>query len=133
VSYIGWIGNAFVIAGCYGIGNKWRHAFLLTAVGEVVWIATAMLRGQYDLAAICVVFGVLAVRNWWLWGNDDARSLDRQVAGPRLLPEYSPGSVPLAVRTPQLADQTSSAADRSRRNGDGCTVSRYERYGEGGK
>ena len=131
MSAIGWVGNAFVICGCWGVGNKWRHAFLLTAIGEVVWIATALIRGQYDLAAICVVFGVLAVRNWWLWGNDDARNLGSAPSSSGVLSEPAEGGVLLEMRAAQHGNQTASPSDWARRNGDGCAVSRYERHGEG--
>lgn len=64
---MGWVGNAFIVSGSWCLGNKWRHAFLLSIVGECFWIVQALKQGQTDLAFICVVFCVLALRNWLKW------------------------------------------------------------------
>jgi len=66
---IGWIGNVFIVVGLYGVGNKRRGAFVLTAIGELVWVAHATLRADWALAAICIVFAVMAVRSYVLWGK----------------------------------------------------------------
>lgn len=66
---IGWIGNVFIVLGLYGIGFKWRIAFVVSVIGELFWIYVAAHRGQWDLAVMCVIFAVLAVRNFVLWGQ----------------------------------------------------------------
>lgn len=65
---LGWIGNAFIVAGLWGVGNKRRGAFILTGIGEVIWVVRAILQPDYALAAICIVFAVLAVRSYVRWG-----------------------------------------------------------------
>jgi hypothetical protein len=67
MSVLGWFANALIVVGLWKMGSKWRHAFLFTFVGELLWTAKAMSCQQWDLAAICVVFSVLAIRNWKLW------------------------------------------------------------------
>lgn len=64
---LGWIGNVFIVLGLWGIGNRRRGAFLFSVVGELFWIAAAVGRGQFDLAVICVVFAVLALRSYVKW------------------------------------------------------------------
>jgi hypothetical protein len=66
---LGWFGNIFLVLGLYLIGFKWRPAFLFSVVGEAVWITLAIQRHQYDLAFMCVVFGVMAIRNFIKWGS----------------------------------------------------------------
>lgn len=68
---LGWIGNFFIVSGLWGIGNKVRRAFLLSVVGESLWVANALSKTPVDwaLASICVVFAVLAVRSYVKWGN----------------------------------------------------------------
>ena len=64
---LGWIGNAFIVAGLWGIGNKTRSAFVLSVIGESFWIANAYLRQDWALATICVVFAAMAVRSYIKW------------------------------------------------------------------
>lgn len=64
---LGWIGNAFIVAGLWGVGNKRRGAFILSAVGELLWIANATGRGDWALASICVVFLLMALRSYVKW------------------------------------------------------------------
>jgi hypothetical protein len=63
----GWIANVFLVAGLWFVGNRLKWAFLLTIVGEVAWVFIAVARDQYDMAAICAVFTLLALRNLLLW------------------------------------------------------------------
>lgn len=64
---LGWIGNAFIVGGLWGVGNKNRNAFLLSIVGEAFWIANAIGRSDWALASICVVFAVMAARGYYKW------------------------------------------------------------------
>lgn len=67
IGSLGWIGNVLIVIGLWKVGDKWRHAFLFSIAGEVLWTIKATMTGQYDLAIICAVFCVLASRNWWKW------------------------------------------------------------------
>lgn len=69
IGVLGWIGNVFLLWGIWEIGNKRRFAHLLTIVGETAWIIKSIMVGQWDLAVICVIFGVLAARCWIKWGQ----------------------------------------------------------------
>lgn len=68
MSYWGWGASIVLFAGLWFVGNRARWAFLFTIVGEVAWVVIALNREQYDLAAICAVFGLLALRSLILWG-----------------------------------------------------------------
>jgi len=72
VSIFGWIGNAFIVGGLWGIGNKWRRAFLLSVVGESCWLVASWQRAQWDLFVICIVFAALAARSYAKWGQEAA-------------------------------------------------------------
>lgn len=67
---LGWIGNLFIVAGLWGVGNKRRGAFGFSVAGEILWTGNAALRHDWALATICVVFSVLAVRSYIKWGQD---------------------------------------------------------------
>ena len=67
---LGWIGNLFIVAGLWGVGDKRRHAFLFSIAGEGAWIANAHSREDWALTSICVVFLLMAVRGWIKWGRE---------------------------------------------------------------
>ena len=63
-----WIGNILLIIGYLLVGNKVREAFIFTFVGEILWSYYALKKKEWALLAICLIFAVIAVRNWFLWG-----------------------------------------------------------------
>lgn len=65
-----WIANILIIIGLFLVGEKSKYAFLFTIIGESIWTIVAFTLEQYDLAFICVVFTLLAIRNWWKWNNE---------------------------------------------------------------
>lgn len=66
---LGWIGNIFIVVGLWKIGDKWRHAFLFSIVGEAAWIARATMVEDWALATICLIFCGLAARSWYKWAS----------------------------------------------------------------
>lgn len=66
---LSWIGNLFIVAGLYGVGNKLRRAFLASIVGESCWIIQAASKHDWALTSICVVFLLMAVRSYIKWGK----------------------------------------------------------------
>jgi hypothetical protein len=66
----GWVGSALLLIGSWGVGNKWRHAFLLGLAGELIWTWRAWDTGQVDLFVVCLAFDALYARNWWKWGHE---------------------------------------------------------------
>ena len=69
---LGWIGNAMLFVAVWQLGNKRRWAFLLTFAGDMVWLVASLRSESEEWAAMvfsCVVFGALALRNWWVWGR----------------------------------------------------------------
>ena len=69
-----WIGDAAIIAGAWGIGNRRRGAFAFTVAGEIVWIVDAVRRQDWALACLCALFVILAMRSWVLWGRRAVRA-----------------------------------------------------------
>lgn len=68
---MGWLGNILIVIGLWKLGYKHKSAFLFTAAGEAIWTGYAAYLQMWDLAAVCVVFGVLAMRNWLMWSAPD--------------------------------------------------------------
>ncbi len=68
---IGWIGNIFLLVGVYYIGNKQKVGFLLTAFGEIIWIAYSVTISLWSLVAACVLFFGMSLRNWYKWYRDE--------------------------------------------------------------
>ena len=68
---LAWVGNAFIVAGLWGIGNKQREAFLFSIVGESIYIIYAAQSNLWALFAICWVFLAMAVRGYVKWGVKD--------------------------------------------------------------
>ncbi len=63
----GWGGNALLIAGLILIGVKWPHAFLLTVLGELLWLAESIRLKRLDMIVLCSVFSIIALVNWVQW------------------------------------------------------------------
>jgi hypothetical protein len=66
---LAWVGNFFIVLGLWQIGNKKRYAFILSLLGESAWVGYAMVIRMYSLAFICLIFAVLALRNYIKWGE----------------------------------------------------------------
>jgi nicotinamide riboside transporter PnuC len=64
-----WFANAIILLGVWLLGYKYRHAFLLSIAGEVVYVFVAYHREEYEICILSAVFCVLAGRNWWKWGS----------------------------------------------------------------
>ena len=78
---LGWSGSLLLACGLFGIGDKKRNAFFFTMVGESLWIIKGCMLGMWDLAAICVVFLVMAVRAYRAWGvvtAEDVKNCTRE-------------------------------------------------------
>lgn len=67
--YSGWIGNIFLILGAVFLGDKWKYAFLFVFFGELIWSYRVYRQKQWDMLFICVIFGLLALRNFLMWNE----------------------------------------------------------------
>jgi hypothetical protein len=65
-----WFANALICVGLWTLGYKWRHSFLFSIAGELIYTVQSARAGQIELASICAVFCFLAFRNWLKWGKD---------------------------------------------------------------
>lgn len=66
---LAWIGNLLIVVGLWKIGDKWRHAFLFSIAGELLYVARSVANRDWALASICVVFCAMALVNWIKWGR----------------------------------------------------------------
>lgn len=72
-SCLAWLANLLLIVGAWQAGHKRRHAYANTFVGEILWLVVASRSTSGEavpMAVLCLIFAMLAARNWWLWGND---------------------------------------------------------------
>lgn len=69
IQALGWFANAILVAGLWKIGDKWKPAFILTFIGESMWTYKAVVENNWDLAVICFIFAVVAIRNLITWQN----------------------------------------------------------------
>jgi hypothetical protein len=67
---MGWLGNIFIIIGLWLAGDKNKSAFIFSIIGESVWVVYSLLNKMYDLAFVCAVFAIVAVRNWYKWNKE---------------------------------------------------------------
>lgn len=67
---IGWIANAFVIAGWWAMARQRRWAPLATAIGSLLWCAVGLLISLPSMAAIEAICVGLGLRTWWRWRTD---------------------------------------------------------------
>ena len=63
-----WVGNIFLILGMWLVGDKAREAFIFAFIGEFLWVYYAWKKKEWALVFICVIFALLAARNWFIWG-----------------------------------------------------------------
>jgi hypothetical protein len=66
---IGWIGNIFVIAGLYGVGDKRRGALLFSIIGEICYIIHTAMVGDWAIFAAAWIFLFMVVRAYIKWGQ----------------------------------------------------------------
>lgn len=66
---LGWIANLFLFLAVWLVGKKYRASFLFTFVGEALWTFESYRIERTDMVVLCVVFGVMALWNWWQWGK----------------------------------------------------------------
>lgn len=69
MTVIGIVATIMLLVSAWLVGQKNRVAFILTILGELLWVYEAVLMERYDLVVLCVVFAVIAAHNWQLWGK----------------------------------------------------------------
>ncbi len=69
--WLGWLAALILIVSSWLMGRKWRHAFLLGVLGNVLYTWESWKIGRPDMVFVCVVFALIAARNWWKWGKSE--------------------------------------------------------------
>lgn len=70
---MGWLGNIGLVCGLWLVGSKTRSCFICTFIGECIWTVYAIHNRQLDLAVICCLFALLAIRNFFKWGKNSGQ------------------------------------------------------------
>lgn len=65
--YMGWVGSLLLVLGMYFVGEKAAYGFVISGIGEFLWVAKSYRDKQWDLFAICVVFVGVYAYNFWKW------------------------------------------------------------------
>lgn len=64
------LASLMLFAGLYLLGRKKRTGFIFSVVGEALWATVAIQREMFDLAAVCLAFGLMAGVNFKKWGSE---------------------------------------------------------------
>lgn len=67
MDWIAWLGTAVLAVSLFGLGGRHRAAFLGTAFGEALWGVRGLVTRDPELVAVCGMFAVVALVNWWRW------------------------------------------------------------------
>jgi hypothetical protein len=62
-----WVGDVFIIAGVWYVGEKKRFAFLLSMIGNGLWLVYCTRAQMLQLGILASVFIWLSFRNWQMW------------------------------------------------------------------
>lgn len=66
-----WAGNVFIVSSVWFIGKKKRWAWILSGIGNAMWLAYAALsHNQVALGVLSGIFIWLAYRNWLMWKGE---------------------------------------------------------------
>lgn len=66
---LGWLGNVFIIAGLWGVGDKNRRALWFSMAGEVCYIIHCYLVKDWAIFAAAWIFLFMVVRAYVKWGQ----------------------------------------------------------------
>lgn len=69
MTYLTLSASILLFIGLYLIGNKLKIGFVFSFLGEVIWTFEAFRREMYDLAIVCIVFGLMAIINYYKWNK----------------------------------------------------------------
>jgi len=64
---LSWFANAVILVAQWNVGNQHRWAFIVSFIGEAIWVTYAVIEHKWSLAFICVFFALMAVRNYIKW------------------------------------------------------------------
>lgn len=67
---LGWIGDALLVGGIWFLSEKKRWAFLVSAVGSVVWGVNGYTSGMWDLVALNIVFIAINIKGFVGWKKE---------------------------------------------------------------
>jgi len=69
-----WILAAIGVTGIFLVGRKTIWGWLVLCVNECLWIAYALATEQYGFIVAAVAYGIVYVKSFMHWKNDDAIS-----------------------------------------------------------
>ena len=69
-----WILAAIGVTGIFLVGRKTIWGWLVLCVNECLWIAYALATEQYGFILAAVAYGIVYIKSFMHWKNDDAIS-----------------------------------------------------------
>jgi len=74
MQYWSWILAAIGVTGIFFVGRKVMWAWLLLLLNECLWIMYAVTTKQYGFIFAAVAYGVVYIKSFIHWRNDDVIS-----------------------------------------------------------
>ncbi len=68
-----YVAGIFDISGVWVIGNKNKYGFLLTMLGNILWVAVAFKTGVFGLLIVVVPAIFVNIRNFIKWSKRKKR------------------------------------------------------------
>lgn len=69
-----WLSVSLGLYGMWLLGKKRKISFLFTAVGMLVAFFVSILAAQFGFVVANVIMFVIALRNYWLWSQEEKTS-----------------------------------------------------------
>ena len=71
VTYLPWLLSAITVASMYLAGNKHRHAWALSLVGQVLWLVWIFASHSWGLLPMNAALWIVYTRNHLQWRASD--------------------------------------------------------------
>lgn len=74
MQYWSWILAAIGVTGIFFVGRKTIWGWLILCLNEILWIIYAVTTKQYGFIFAAVAYGIVYIKSFIHWKNDDAIS-----------------------------------------------------------
>jgi len=88
MQYWSWILATIGVTGIFFVGRKVMWAWLLLLLNECLWIMYAVTTKQYGFIFAAVAYGIVYIKSFIHWRNDDAIS-ESAVEENKLVPDVN--------------------------------------------
>jgi hypothetical protein len=70
VTYGPWLLSSLTVMLTIMQGNKYRHAWSLTLINQVLWLAWILLSGTYGFILLNICMWIVCIRNHLKWSKE---------------------------------------------------------------